>query len=542
MTAQVPLFEKPRSLVTLWPHQVAAVARIQEELRENRSTLLVMATGTGKTCTFADLIAKTPGRSLVLAHRDELVQQAAARIETQTGKRVGVEKAELRASLLDDVVVASVQTLRGEARRTRWPADHFSLVVIDEAHHAVADTYGYVIDHFSDAKLLGVTATPDRGDGEAMGKVFDTFAYRYDIADAIRDGILCPIRCTSIYVKGLDMSAVRTTAGDLNQGDLDTLMTEEVLHGIAKPVLELAGDRRTLVFATSVVAAHKIAEIICRYKPAAARALDGSAPTEERRDTLRQYEAGSFQYLVNCALFTEGFDSPAISCVAVGRPTKSRSLYAQMIGRGTRTFPGKDNLLVLDFTGNAGRHQLMSPIDVLAGKYSDDVVARAKDVVAKEPGVDASDALARAEALVRREAEIAETAARAAERRHLKAPVAYKAVDVNPFSVLGVSDPGEEFRDMGGRPASDRQVAALGRWKIPVPMNCTTQQASKLLATAGKRADLGLCTFKQAEWLRKKGYDPSRVSFRRASEMLDAIFAGRPVPAEAPREPGSDDW
>jgi superfamily II DNA or RNA helicase len=547
VTAQGALFEPrtpapTRDAVVLRPYQVEAVRRIQEEFKGNQSTLLVMATGTGKTATFSDVIDKTDGRVLVLAHRDELVQQAVSRIERQTGRRVGIEKADLFASTRDDVVVASVQTLYQEKRLSRFPVDSFALVVADEAHHYVAPSFRRVLDYF-EAKVLGVTATPDRADRLAMGQVFDSVAYVYDIEDAIGDGFLCPIRATSVLIESMSLADVKTVAGDLNQGDLDAVMSaEKVLHGVAKPTVELAGDRRTLVFSTSVQNAHRLAEVFCRYKPESARAVDGSMDMDLRRQILADHKAGRFQYLVNVGIATEGYDDPAIACVAMGRPTKSRALYTQMVGRGTRILPGKSDLLVLDFVGNAGKHSLVSAVDVLAGKYSDEVVAKAKEIVEREPGIAASEALAAAEAQVAREKEAQEAAER---RRAARAKVAYRTQNVNPFAIFNVQDPAQQYGgQFGGKPASDKQLALLAKRKVPVPDNCTSQQASRLIGAMFQRQERGLCTFGQMKTLQRYGYDTSEMSFEKASATMDALAKNgwQRLPEERPANATLGDW
>lgn len=504
------------------PYQVEASARIIEELATNRSTLLVMATGTGKTFVGADVISKWPGRVLWLAHRDELIEQAIARIERQTGLRVGKEKAQEFGSKKDDVVVASVQTLHRESRRSDWAADHFGLVIVDEAHHAPADSYRKILDHFGAAKVLGVTATPDRGDRLALGAVFDSVAFVYDIKQAIDDGYLCPIRCTSVLVESMSLADVGTVAGDFNQGELDAVMSvEKVLHEVVKPTIELAGDRRTLVFTTSVANAHRMAEVFCRYKPESANAVDGRMEMGERRRTIADHQAGRFQFLINVGVFTEGYDDPAISCVVVGRPTKSRALYAQMVGRGTRILPGKTDLLVLDMIGQAGRHKLVTAVDVLAGKYPDDVVEEAKQIVIRNPGIDAENALAQAEAKLARE----EAIRKAAEGRRLAtARVQYATRNVDPFGVLHVSSAPDRYGgQFGSKPATDKQIAALGKWKVPIPENCTLHQASTLMNAVCKRADLGLASFGQMKVLAEKGYNAQRMYRDTASRLLDAI-------------------
>jgi superfamily II DNA or RNA helicase len=515
-------------LAGLRPYQIDAVEAIRAHLAAQRSTLLVMATGLGKTQVFGAVTAgwPKPGRVLVIAHREELLDQARKRLMAMTGEYVDLEQAEFRASGAR-IVVGSVQTLSRPKRLERFPQDAFELVIVDEAHHAVASTYKRVLDWFEHARVLGVTATPDRQDEKAMGQVFETVAYKREIEDGIRDGFLCPIRVTQVQVDAIDLAAVRTTAGDLNQGDLDAVMSvEEVLHGVVKPTMELAGDRRTIVFTTSVANAHRMAEIFGRYRNGCARAVDGETPTDIRRGTLAAHKRGDFQFLVNVGVLTEGYDDPGVACVAMARPTKSRALYAQCAGRGLRIHPGKVDCLLLDFAGNSGRHRLVSALDILAGKYSDDEVKAAKEIAEKTPGIDAQEALEKAKAdLAEKQRKEAER--EAARRAAVKAKkVAYTARNVDPFAVMGVADPEAARGDWNAAPADAAQMMKLEKWYgKDVPRDCTSSQAEKLIRAFKARMAKGLCTYKHTKALSRHGYDTSRMTFDTASALMTAISA-----------------
>jgi superfamily II DNA or RNA helicase len=542
--------------VELRPYQRDAVEAIAREHETNRSTLLVMATGLGKTRVFAEAIHRQPGRCLVLAHRDELVQQAKKRVEEIIGEYCGVEKAELYGQG-ERVIIGSVQTLTREGRLSRYRPNEFALVVGDEFHHAPAPSWRKVLDYFAGAKVLGVTATPDRTDRLAMGTVVDSVAYVYDIADGIRDGYLCPIKCRSVLVEGVDLSGVKTTAGDLNQGQLDELFgVERALHGIAKPLLlggveghdgPLAGDRRTVVFSTSIATAILLTDVMNRYRPGCARVVHSEMDMDERRKNLRDYEDGVYQFVVNIGVLTEGWDSPQTSCIAIARPTKSRSLFTQMVGRGTRIHEAKQSgLLVIDFTGNAGRHKLVSPHDILAGRYDDDVVERAKRITADDPDIDILDALTRAEKQLN-DARLA--AEMAAMRKRLQANVRARVSTVDPFAVLGVSKDAQDRwgGQFGARVATDKQLAMLERSKVPIPDGLTAAQASALVGTIIQRRDKGLCTFAQAKTLRRYGFDTDTLSMARATALITAIAGNnwKPLPdfgrsVMAARIPGED--
>jgi superfamily II DNA or RNA helicase len=480
-----------------------------------------MATGTGKTVVFAELarIVRHVGRTLVLAHREELVLQAQAKIQA-VGLRAELEMADHHAGPNADAVVASVQTLARPGRLRAFPPDAFALVVVDEAHHAAADSYGSILAHFETAKVLGVTATPDRLDKAGLDLVFDTVALRYEIHDAIREGYLVPVRQQTVVVEGFDLSTVRTLAGDLSTHDLaEILAREEILQRIASPLAELAGDRPTLAFMPSVAGAYALAGVLRRYSAHRVETLDGESPAEQRHATLRAFERGEVGCLVNCSLFTEGFDAPRIACVALARPTKSRALYAQMIGRGTRLMPGKTDLLVIDFAGNAGRHMLVTPADVLGGGESPVVLDRARKLLAESQGADVLEVLDQARGEQAK-----------AERAALTVKARYRAHDVDPFGVLGVTAPRSSYMAGG---ASEKQLAALDRFKIDFdPAKITRGEASALIATMVDRFKRGLCSYKQAKLLARYGYNGD-VTRADATTLIDAIkAAGWRRPAE----------
>jgi len=526
------------------PYQEEAIERIGACLAEHQSTLLVLPTGTGKTRTAATYVKRRGGRVLWLAHRQELIEQGRDSLEDVTGQAVSIEKADQYARGTK-IVVASVQTLKGDRLSTFRDRFEPDLIVTDEAHHAPSASYRAIYDAFPGARHLGLTATPDRHDEKAMGLVFDSVAFVYEIRDAIKDGWLCPVRALQVQVEAIDLRAVGTVAGDLNQGELDAVMSaEEALHGVVGAALEHAGDRRTIVFTTSVENAHRLAEITNRYRKDAARAVDGGTDPRSRATVLRDHKAGAYQFLFNVGVLTEGYDDPAISCIVMARPTSSRALYAQCAGRGLRIAPGKVDCLLVDLVGNAGRHSLVTATDILAGKYDDETLALAKEKVAEaDGGMLAEEALAEAA----REIE-AQRQAEAARRARIQGKVKTRAQVVDPFGVFGIRDPGaDEWSGRYGTPATDAQIGALTRMKIPIPENCTKQQASALLTKAIGRREHGLCTFGQMKTLGKYSIDGMNVTFERASRIIDAIQHNgwRPIAPShlaelMERQPGDD--
>lgn len=544
-------------------YQRQAVDSVFAEFDSGRkSTLLVLPTGCGKTICFGHVIKRWQnGRVMVLAHREELIRQAADKIASVTGERPEVEMASERADLhmyrRAKVIVASKDTLH-DKRLQRFKPDDFGLVITDEAHHAVAASYNRVYQHFLEAKHLGVTATPDRSDEIALGKVYESVAFVYEIQNAVSDGWLVPIVQRSVAVEDLDYSKVRTTAGDLNGADLAEVMEDEkVLHEVAHPTLELAKWRKVLVFATSIKHAERLCEIFNRHRTDSARWVCGSTPRDERARVLAEYRDGRFQFLVNVGVFTEGFDEPSIDMVVMARATKSRALFAQMVGRGTRPLPGlvdgvteegaeasglsaadarreairqspKPNLEVLDFVGNTGQHKLVCVADILGGDFEDEIVDRAA-AIAREAGklVDVAAALQQAQ----REAH--EQKERERERRRsLLGTASYTTRVVDPFDVFDL----EPWRERGwevDRKPTEKMVAFLAKNGIDAA-NLSFVRARQLVGEIIARRNKGQCTYKQAKILAKFGYRTD-VSFEDARALIDDIAAhGWKRPSSAP--------
>lgn len=492
---------------------------------------------------FAQLIHETAGRCLVLAHRSELIAQAAEKIHTITGDPVDIEMGDSRADsggLLSKakVIVASKDSLH-PGRLKRFSRDEFSLIVTDEAHHAISSSYTRIYQWFTSAKHVGVTATPDRLDRMGLKGVYKAVAYCYEITDAIRDGYLVPIRQQTVSISGLDFSGVRTTAGDLNGADLaDVMQYEKVLHGVASATLDLSEWRQTLVFATNLAHAERLAEIFNRHRPGCARWVSGNTPMDERSKILKDFARGDYQYLVNVGVLTEGFDDPTIEMVVLARPTKSRSLFAQMIGRGTRPLPGlvdqwptdierreaiahsgKPSLFVLDFTGNSGQHKLITTADILGGKSSEEAVARAAKKAAAGP-VDMGEALAEAEAELHAE-RLAAKEAEAKKRAAVVGKAQYTVGEINPFDVLDIS-PKRQFDWQKAELASEKQVAFLTKARVPVTAELSKRHASQLIQEVIHRREAGLCSFWQKSFLSKHGFE-GEMTRAEAQAAIDTI-------------------
>lgn len=359
-------------------YQTEAVkAILAARLRGIRRALLVMATGCGKTQCFVWLIARMRAEgetrpALIVAHREELLTQAANRVRSILPEaRVGIERAESRVELGSaDVIVASVQTI-GAARggRLEWLAP--GLVIIDEAHHVAqrAKSYMNVVERFAgECFLLGVTATPKRLDRLSLhakgGGVFEEVVFDYGIRKAIDDGWLCPLRGYRVQTK-VDLSSVRTTAGDFNQAQLSDAVEDEdrtedaVLHW-----QRLAAGRPTIAFGASVAHAEQFVAAF-RAHGVSAESVDGSMDRDVRSAILGRYLSGETTVLANCQIATEGFDAPKTSCILMARPTQSWGLYVQCIGRGTRLAPGKEDCIIIDVVDLTTRHDLCSVPSIL---------------------------------------------------------------------------------------------------------------------------------------------------------------------------------
>lgn len=533
--------------MNLRPYQRDAVSGVDSALKGKRSALVVMPTGTGKTVCFAHIAHNAVKRVMVIAHREELVQQAVSKIRTVTGLSPDVEMAEYKAGRLykSPVVVASVQTLcapfHNVYRMDKFDPHEFDMLVIDEAHHATAASYRRVVDHFSknpNLRTVGFTATPDRADKSALGLVFESVAFNYEIMQAMHDGWLVPIETQQVIVGGMDFSHVKTVAGDLNQGELSTIMEQEkVLHGVVSPAIEIAAGRKTLVFAASVSHAERMSEIFNRHGVRSA-IVHGGTFKDDRRKILQAYADGKIQVLCNCGVAVEGFDCPTIEVVVIARPTKSRSLYTQMVGRGTRVLPNtvdsisdpagrraaiaasaKPKMLVIDFTGNSGKHKLVTTADILGGKYDEETIEHAKQKIAEsgKPS-DVIEELERAaaEVLANRTEELLQK-----KRRVVTAKVDYSTKQVDAFGVFNIGPDRLAHAARNTAPLTQAQQAMLTRNGIDIgglPIGHCRALYNEIL----RRMKAGRCTYKQASLLRKYGYGTT-VSFKEASKIIDGL-------------------
>ena len=511
----------------LRPYQQEARTAVESEWDSgNTRTLLVLPTGCGKTIVFAKISedrVRQGDRVLILAHRGELLDQAADKIKSATGLICSTEKAE--QSCLDSesrwyrVTVGSVQSLMRESRLNRFAPDYFSTIIIDEAHHAVSDSYQRVLNYFDTARVLGVTATPDRGDMRELGNVFDSLAYEYTLPRAIQEGYLSPIKAVTIPLK-LDLSGVGMQSGDFKPGDLDCAL-DPYLWQIAEEMKKYCFDRKTVVFLPLIKTSQKFRDIL---NDSGFRAAEVNGNSDDRAEILADFDAGKYNVLCNSMLLTEGWDCPSVDCVIVLRPTKVRSLYCQMVGRGTRLCEGKDHLLLLDFLWHTERHELCRPAHLIcdnkevAEKMTEDLADQAGcEMDIEEAAQTASD-----EVQQQREKALAkQIAACKSRKRKLVDPLQYEmsicAADLSGY----VPAFGWECA-----PPTDKQKAALEKRGIFPDEIENAGKAKLLLDRLEKRQSAGLTTPKQIRFLESRGFQHVGTwQFEAASSMISRISA-----------------
>jgi len=511
----------------LRPYQQEALEAVERDWNEGfHRTLLVLPTGCGKTIVFSRIIedmVRAGCRCLILAHRGELLDQAAEKLQKVSGLRCAVEKAE--ETCLGSwyrVAVGSVQSLQREKRLARFPPDYFGVIVVDEAHHVLSDGYQRVLDHFPRAKVLGVTATPDRGDMRNLGQYFQHLAYEYTLPRAIRDGFLCPIRAVTIPLR-LDLTGVGVQAGDFKTADIDTAL-DPYLQQIAQEMQNYCRGRKTVVFLPLVRTSQKFRDIL---EAQGFRAAEVNGASQDRAEVLRDFDSGRYNVLCNSMLLTEGWDCPGVDCIVVLRPTKVRSLYSQMVGRGTRLAPGKQDLLLLDFLWHTERHELCRPAHLLcdtpevAAQMTADMAADGAtggepvDIMEAEQRASDEVIAQREEALARQLAEMRRRKARLVDPLQFEMSIqARDLVDWQPSFMW----------EMG--PASAKQLDWLEKHGIlPEQVDCAGK-ASLLIERLQKRQQQGLTTPKQIRILERYGFKNVGIwPFEAASKMIARIAA-----------------
>lgn len=508
----------------LRPYQEEAKQAVfaQWEGSVNR-TLLVLPTGCGKTIVFAKIAEKCVcqgKRVLILAHRGELLDQAADKIRKSTGLGCALEKAEFSCiGSWFRIVVGSVQTMMREKRLGQFSDDYFDTIIIDEAHHCISDSYQRVLKHFPEAEVLGVTATPDRGDMRDMGEYFESIAYEYTLQKAIKEGYLSPIRALTLPLK-MDLTGVGISAGDFKAGDLGTAL-DPYLDQIAEEMKNYCADRKTVVFLPLVKTSQKFRDVLCEH---GFRAAEVNGESSDRTEILQAFDRGDYNVLCNSMLLTEGWDCPSVDCVVVLRPTKVRSLYSQMVGRGTRLFPGKDHLLLLDFLWHTERHELCHPASLICENA--EVAQKMTENLEKEAGfaidIEEAEKAASEDVVAQREEALAKQLAEMKKRKK-------KLVDPLQFEMsIQAEDLSGYVPSFGWEmaPPSDKQISSLEKLGISADQIDNAGKAAKLLDRLDKRRTEGLTTPKQIRFLESKGFQHVGTwQFETAKNMIDRIAA-----------------
>lgn len=347
-------------------YQKDAAAASIEALDAGEKPLLIMATGTGKTIVFSEIVRQyiqQNRKALILAHREELIDQAQNKIGAHTGHTATKEMASDYCDKRSLVVVGSVPTLR-KKRLDRFSQNHFDLIVVDEAHHATSPSYKTIFKHFLQAGLIGVTATPDRADQKSLGSIFTKVAYEYPLHKAVKDGYLVRIVGRRIRDFDIDLSSIKIIAGDFSVSELEKKI-EEYLAPLAKAIKDESEGLSTLVYMPDVRSSALMAEALNAIG-IPADFISGATDKGDRRQALYRFHAGKITHMVSCNVLTEGFDEPRVQAIAMCRPTGSRTLYAQIVGRGTRLYPGKDHLKLIEFTFNSDRLKLVTAYELFS--------------------------------------------------------------------------------------------------------------------------------------------------------------------------------
>ena len=508
----------------LRPYQAEAKAAVFEQWDKGTlKTLLVLPTGCGKTIVFAKVAedcVRQGYRVLILAHRGELLEQAADKIKKSTNLGCATEKAEQTClGSWFRITVGSVQSMQREKRLSQFSENYFNVIIIDEAHHCISDGYQKVLKHFPSAKVLGVTATPDRGDMRNLGEFFESLAYEYTLPKAIREGYLSPIKAMTIPLQ-LDLSGVSIQSGDFKAGDIATAL-DPYLHQIADEMMKYCRDRKTVVFLPLVKTSQKFKEIL---NEKGFKAAEVNGESKDRAEVLEAFDKGEYNVLCNSMLLTEGWDCPSVDCVIVLRPTKVRSLYSQMVGRGTRLCEGKSHLLLLDFLWHTERHELCHPADLICEKkeVAQKMTENLEEAAGCPMDLEEAERKASEDVIAEREESLAKQLQEMRTRKK-------KLVDPLQFEMSIQAEDLSGYVPAFGwemAPPSDKQKQELEKRGILPDEIDNAGKANLILDRLHKRQEEGLTTPKQIRCLEKYGFQHVGTwTFEAGKNMIDRIAA-----------------
>lgn len=474
----------------------------------------------GKTIVFAHVAANAVnagGRVLILAHREELIRQAAAKLEAATGLTAAIEKAdECAVHSMERVVVGSIQTLLNPLRRANLGA--FSHVIVDESHHIVSPSFIEVMNQWSNAKVLGVTATADRADKKELGVFFESLAFDYPMIKAVSEGYLCPLRALTLPVS-IDLRNEKPKNGDWS-ADQVASMLDPYLPELTRLYAENARDRKGLIFVPLCATGQKVQQAL------QSQGLRAYYCSGEDRTQIKQWEAdGPGSVMVNAMLLTEGYDHPPIDAIAVWRFTKSRAFFSQMVGRGTRLYDGKKNLLIIDNLYLTNRHELCRP----ASLFSDDeeVAGAMQSKIDRDPGTDQAldeDLLddGKADVIKAREKALMEQLiAMRGRKRELVDPLQYAASIGDPDLLTYEPAMGSETK-----PVSQQQAEFLAESGIYPGDIQSSGHADAILRQLEARRKGQMATPKQIRFLEKMGFKHvGQFQFKYSSSLIGRIRA-----------------
>jgi superfamily II DNA or RNA helicase len=493
----------------LRPYQEKCVGQVFESWIDYRKVLAVLPTGGGKTIVFANIARRADGRTLILAHREELLTQAIDKIKLATGIDASLERAESRSNPSSKIVVGSIQSMM--RRLDKFQPTDFSNVIVDEAHHVAADSYMSVLGHFPEANILGVTATPDRSDKKQLGNYFEHVACEISLMDLIKDGYLSPIKVRVCDVS-IDLSRVSFSVGDFDANDTADAL-EPYLERVAQQIKEYGG-KKTLIFLPLISTSEMMARI-CKSLGLNARHVDGAS--EDRSSIIKWFKEQDRAVLCNAMLLTEGYDEPSIDTIVCLRPTRSRALYTQMIGRGTRLHPGKTHLTILDFLWMTGRHKLVRPTRLVT---QDEVGDIADQMISNQGEFDLQD-VAR-NAVEERERSLArELAKKKKNRGQLIDPIEF-AISIHDTDIADF----EPTMPWHSDPVTPAQREILKDFDMS-DITCKGQ-ASAIINRMFQRRDMGLASVKQVQLMRRLGVkNPEKIRFKDAGEIIGRMIPKR---------------
>jgi len=503
----------------LRPYQEEAVNAILDSYKRGVNPLLIMATGTGKTQVFSSVIHETGDKSLVLAHRETLIDQAIEKISRITGRRPQKEKANAWAEKNSEIVVASVQSMQN-SRMERFPKDYFGFLTTDEAHHAPAKSYRNIYNYFDSAVHLGVTATPDRADTKKLGTIYDEIAYEYSLLQAIKDKYLAPIKGYKVKDFTIDLNGLKIYAGDYSDGELGKLI-EDYIAPIAKSIEEQSAWMKTMVFMPTVESSRLMCDAL-RSLSIDAGYVAGN--TDNQKQVLYDFHVGNISHLVSCDMLLEGYDEPSVEAIVMLRPTGSRTVYTQIVGRGTRLFPGKESLKLIEFTYNSDRLKLVTPYELFTSKENTERVRQEAEGLAEN--MDEIDYLSMIEEAKDRFYNISNIMNR------MIIP-GYGFTEFDPLALgdaLDVDITGEYNLQYKGHkvegPVTMKQMQLLERYGVKKFSDIDRAQASMLISKLfenGYRPLTGEATPKQKSFLQRHGIESSRLMKAQASMLIDKI-------------------